>query len=183
MTTDPVASIEATVRHWLETVVIGLNLCPFAARPFRSGLVRIRVSEARKDLELLTELQLELTRLSETPVSELETTIIAIPHMLEDFADYNDFLDRVDELLEHYEWTGEFQIASFHPQYQFAGTRPGDAENLTNRSPLPLLHLLREASVEAAIDSHPDPDVIPDANIARMRALTPEQRRALFGEQ
>ena len=173
--------VETAVRRWIETVVIDLNLCPFAARPFRSGQVRVVVSEATDDLALLTELQLELTRLAETPVAELETTVIAVPEMLEDFLDYNDFLDRVDELLEHFEWSGEFQVASFHPQYQFDGTEADDVENFTNRSPVPLLHLLREDSVEAAIDSHPDADRIPQTNIERLRALTPEQRRALFG--
>lgn len=175
---DPV---ESTVRSWLETIVIGLNLCPFAARPFRGCQVRIQVSAAGSELELLTELQVELTRLSETPAAELETTILAIPNLLADFADYNDFLDRVDDLLEHFEWEGEIQVASFHPHYQFADTEPGDAGNLTNRSPLPLLHLLREASVEAAVASHPDPDGIPAANVARMRGLNAAQRRALFG--
>jgi hypothetical protein len=172
--------VEVTVRHWLETVVIGLNLCPFAARPFRAGQVRVHVSDCTDELELLTELQLELARLDETPAAELETTVIAIPRMLEDFLDYNDFLDKVDALLEEFEWAGEYQVASFHPQYQFAGTEPDDAENYTNRSPVPLLHLLRENSVETAIASHPDPDGIPQANIERFRALTQEQLRALF---
>lgn len=172
--------IEAAVRRWIETVVIGLNLCPFAARPFRAGQVRIQVSDCTDELELLTELQLELTRLDETPAAELETTIVAIPRMLADFLDYNDFLDRVDELLEHFGWSGEYQVASFHPQYQFSGTQADDAENFTNRSPVPLLHILRERSVEAATDSHPDPESIPLANIQRMRELTPAQRRALF---
>ena len=84
-------------------------------------------------------------------------------------------------MLEEFEWSGDYQVASFHPQYQFAGTRPDDAENLTNRSPYPLLHLLREDSVEAAVDSHPDVDGIPEGNIRKMRELTPEQRRRLFG--
>ncbi len=172
--------VETSVRRWLESVVIGLNLCPFAARPFRAGQIRIHVSDCTDELELLTELQLELARLDETPVTELETTLIAIPRMLEDFLDYNDFLDKVDALLEQFEWSDDYQVASFHPQYQFAGTEPEDAENFTNRSPVPLLHLLREDSVEAAVDSHPDPDSIPLANIRRIRALTPEQLRALF---
>lgn len=175
--------IEADVRRWIETVVIGLNLCPFAARPFRAGQVRIHVSECTDETALLTELQLELTHLHQTPAAELETTIIAIPRMLADFLDYNDFLDQVDDLLEHFEWSGAVQVASFHPQYQFAGTQPDDAENLTNRSPVPLLHLLREDSVEAATNSHPDPEGIPRANIQRMRELTPAQRRALFEQR
>jgi len=177
---DPV---EVAVRHWLETIVIGLNLCPFAARPFRAGQVRIYVSDASDEVALLTELQLELKRLDETPATELQTTIIAIRQLLPDFLDYNDFLEKVDDLLEHFEWSGEYQVASFHPLYQFAGTRPDDAENLTNRSPVPLLHILREDSVEAAIESHPDPEGIPIANIARIRALTAAQRLALFGRE
>lgn len=173
--------VESAVRQWLERIVIDLGLCPFAARPFQENRVRICVSTAADEVELLTELQLELTRLSETPVRELETTIIAIPAMLADFSDYNDFLDRVDDLLREFEWDGEFQVASFHPQYQFADTQPNDAENLTNRAPYPLLHLLREASVETALNSHPDPDRIPQDNIERMRALSTAQRRELFG--
>lgn len=173
--------IESAVRQWLDSVVIGLNLCPFAGRPAREGRVRVCVSEADDDLALLTELQFELQKLDETPPAQLETTIIAIPQLFADFADYNDFLDQVDALLEQFEWSGDYQVASFHPQYQFAGTMPGDAENLTNRAPYPLLHLLREDSVEAALDSHPDPDRIPEDNIRKMQSLTPEQRRQLFG--
>ena len=177
---NPIDPVEAAVRRWLETVVIGLNLCPFSAQPFRSGRVRIHVSDCTDEIGLLTELQLELARLDETPVGQLETTIIAIPRMLGDFLDYNDFLDQVDALLDQFEWSGAYQGASFHPQYQFDGTQADDIENFTNRSPVPLLHLLREDSVEAALDHHPDADSIPQANIQRMRELTPEQRRALF---
>ena len=174
--------VETAVRLWLETIVIGLNLCPFAARPFRAGQVRIRVSDCTDELELLTELQLELAHLDQTPASEVETTIIAMPRMLADFLEYNDFLEKVDELLEHFEWSGEYQVASFHPKYQFAGTKADDVENFTNRSPYPLLHILREDSVEAAIDGHPDAEGIPQGNIQRLRALTTAQRRALFGQ-
>jgi uncharacterized protein len=175
-----VHSVEAAVRHWLETVVIGLNLCPFAAGPFQAGRVRVHVSTCTDEVELLTELQLELARLDETPAAELETTIIAVPDMLADFPEYNDFLDKVDDLLDHFEWSGTYQVASFHPHYQFAGTEPDDVENFTNRSPVPLLHLLREDSVEAAIDRHPDVESIPQTNIQRLRSLTEAQLRALF---
>jgi hypothetical protein len=175
------AEVERAVRQWLEQVVVGLNLCPFAGKPLREGRLRIVVSEAASELELLTELQLELQRLDETPATQLETTLIAVTKVLADFADYNDFLDRVDALLEHFEWSGEYQVASFHPHYQFADTHPDDDANLTNRAPWPLLHLLREDSVEAALDSHPDPDSIPHNNIRRMRDLSEEQKRGLFG--
>lgn len=173
-------AIQAEVRRWLERVVVGLNLCPFAGRPLREERVRIVVSNATDEVALLTDLQLELARLDDTPARELETTLIAIPSMLADFADYNDFLDRVDELLQEFEWEGEYQVASFHPHYRFADTEADDVENLTNRSPVPLLHLLREASVEAAVDAHPDAEGIPDANIARMRALSAAQIEDLF---
>ena len=175
--------VEAEVRDWLERIVIGLDLCPFAARPFRTGRVRVQVSEARDELALLTDLQLALTDLDQTPSAAVETAIIAIPHLLADFDDYNDFLDQVDALLEQFEWTGEYQVASFHPQYRFEDTHPDDAANLSNRSPVPLLHLLREDSVEAAVHHHPDVDGIPHANIRKLRALTPAQRRALFGNR
>lgn len=174
--------VETAVCRWLDDVVIGLGLCPFAAQPVRDGRLRICISEARDELALLTELQLELQRLDDTPSIELETTIIALPLMLADFADYNDFLDRVDELLERGDWQDDYQVASFHPQYQFADTGADDAENYTNRSPYPLLHLLREDSVEAGLASHPDPAQIPRDNILRMQRLSSEQRKRLFDD-
>lgn len=179
--TSATPGIEAAVRQWLERVVVGLNLCPFAAHPLREGRVRIVVSTARRELDLLTELQFELQHLENVTAATCETTLIAIPQLLETFADYNDFLDDVDRLLTEFGWDGDYQVASFHPDYQFADTRPDDAENLTNRSPVPILHLLREASVEAAITGLPDPDEIPQRNIRRMRELSAEQRRSLFG--
>ncbi|MDX5410909.1 MAG: DUF1415 domain-containing protein [Thauera sp.] len=172
--------IIADVEQWLDEVVIGLDLCPFAARPRREKRVRIAVSHATDEESLLNDLQAELERLSDTPAAELETTLLAIPDMLEDFADYNDFLDAVDLWVEQFGWEGELQVASFHPQYQFADTEADDAGNLTNRSPWPLLHIIREDSLEQAIAHYPDVDGIPERNIARMKALGPDERRRLF---
>jgi hypothetical protein len=172
--------IIADVEQWLDEVVIGLDLCPFAARPRREKRVRIAVSHATDDEALLNDLQAELERLSDTPVAELETTLLAIPNMLEDFADYNDFLDAVDLWVEQFGWEGDLQVASFHPQYQFADTEADDPGNLTNRSPWPLLHIIREESLEKAIEHYPDVDAIPERNIARMKALGPEERKRLF---
>ena len=172
--------IIADVEQWLDEVVIGLDLCPFAARPRREKRVRIAVSHATDDEALLNDLQAELERLSDTPAAELETTLLAIPNMLEDFADYNDFLDVVDLWVEQFGWEGELQVASFHPQYQFADTEADDPGNLTNRSPWPLLHIIREESLEKAIEHYPDVDAIPERNIARMKALGPEERKRLF---
>ncbi len=172
--------IIADVEQWLDEVVIGLDLCPFAARPRREKRVCIAVSHATTAEALLDDLQAELERLSDTPVAELETTLLAIPDMLEDFADYNDFLDVVDLWVEQFGWEGELQVASFHPQYQFADTEADDPGNLTNRSPWPLLHIIREESLEKAIEHYPDVDRIPERNIARMQALTAEERARLF---
>ena len=172
--------IIADVEQWLDEVVIGLDLCPFAARPRREKRVRIAVSHATDDEALLNDLQAELERLSDTPAAELETTLLAIPNMLEDFADYNDFLDAVDLWMEQFGWEGELQVASFHPQYQFADTEADDPGNLTNRSPWPLLHIIREESLEKAIEHYPEVDRIPERNIARMNALSGEERAKLF---
>lgn len=172
--------VSEDVRQWLENVVIGLNLCPFAAKPFSERRVRIHVSAANTEEALLDDLQAELERLSDTPVAELETTVMAIPHMLENFDDYNQFLDLVDLWLEQFGWDGELQVASFHPDYQFADTEPDDAGNLTNRAPWPLLHLIREDSLEAVLAHFPDVDEIPERNIARMKALSDEDKKRLF---
>lgn len=163
--------IAAQMQTWITRVVVGLNLCPFARKPLENNQVRITVSNAHNTAALLEDLHAELSLLESKPASEIETTVIAISEMLGDFADYNDFLDLAEGLLDRFGWEGQFQIASFHPDYQFDGTGAEDAENYTNRSPWPALHLLREDSLEQAVDSHPDPEQIPDRNIAAMNAM------------
>lgn len=168
------------INQWLDEVVIGLNLCPFAAKPRREKRVRVAISHATDEETLLNDLQAELERLSDTPVEELETTLLAIPDMLENFEDYNDFLDAVDLWVEQFGWEGELQVASFHPQYQFADTEADEPGNLTNRSPWPLLHIIREESLEQVIEHYPDVEGIPERNIKRMEALTGDEKRKLF---
>ncbi|MDY0046635.1 MAG: DUF1415 domain-containing protein [Thauera propionica] len=168
------------INQWLDEVVIGLNLCPFAAKPRREKRVRIAISHATDEEALLNDLQAELERLSDTPVEELETTLLAIPDMLENFEDYNDFLDAVDLWVEQFGWEGELQVASFHPQYQFADTEADEPGNLTNRSPWPMLHIIREESLEQAVDHYPDVEGIPERNIKRMEALSEDEKRKLF---
>lgn len=168
------------INQWLDEVVIGLNLCPFAAKPRREKRVRIAISHATDEEALLNDLQAELERLSDTPVEELETTLLAIPDMLENFEDYNDFLDAVDLWVEQFGWEGELQVASFHPQYQFADTEADEPGNLTNRSPWPMLHIIREESLEKAIEHYPDIEGIPERNVERMKTLSPEERARLF---
>lgn len=164
-----VSEIEQATRQWLEEVVIGLNLCPFARKELVNDRVRFVVSPVDSEEALLGALQAELGFLDEHP--EVETTLLIHPAVLSGFEDYNEFLAAADGLLELLGMDGVYQVASFHPDYRFADTAPGDAENYTNRSPYPMLHLLREASVERAVDGHPDPDAIPERNIALMKEL------------
>ncbi len=168
------------VRRWIEEAVLGLGLCPFAGEPWHAGRVRLTVTEATSEQQLLDDLCLEVTTLDETDPELLETTLLIIPKLLRSFEDYNQFLDLADELFDTHGWTGRFQLASFHPDYQFAGTKPGDPENLTNRSPYPLLHVLRESTVSRALEEHTNPDQIPETNIATLRALSDERRKAIF---
>ena len=180
MSSPESAAVETQVQHWLDQVVIGLNLCPFAARPARAGQIRIAVSEARTEEALLTELHTELARLDGADVDELETTLLVIPRMLQIFDRYNQFLDLADALLDEFGWTGTYQIASFHPQYRFADTEPESRENFTNRAPYSILHLLREDSLDQALAGYPDPEGIPARNIQRMEKLGDAEIRVLF---
>ena len=172
---DPVqaeaAAVEQQVRRWLERAVIGLNLCPFAKAVYVKQQVRIVVSDASTERALLEELGEELALLRDTPVEQIDTTLLVHPQVLGDFLDYNDFLGDADALVEALALDGVLQVASFHPDYQFAGSEPDDADNLTNRAPFPILHLLREASIDRAVDAYPDPDAIIERNIATVREL------------
>ncbi len=180
MTPTPEHALAAT-RAWVERLVIGLNLCPFAAGPTRKGLIRYCVSRASDPEALAAELRDEILRLDATDPHALSTTLLIAPYTLADFLDYNDFLDVADALLEALGVDGRIQIASFHPDYRFADAPADDVSHYTNRSPWPILHLLREDEIERAVASHPDIAAIPAANIGRMRALGEAQLRALLG--
>lgn len=175
----PESCLEDT-RRWLEKAVIGLNLCPFAKAVYVKGQVRFVHSPATTRGELLEHLGTELVLLRDTPPEETDTTLLVHPHVLQDFADFNDFLDEADALLQALDLEGVFQVASFHPQYRFEGSGPDDIANFTNRSPWPTLHLLREDSVARAVEAFPDPDVIVGRNIATLRRLGREGWEALF---
>ena len=160
-----------TTKLWLDRFVIGLNLCPFAKHPFRNDKIRYIVFEGN-DLEKLTETWLkEANALVETTPSVLETTLIILPEVLDEFEAYLDFVDMSEFILEEVDLDGVIQIASFHPDYQFDETEPTDVENYTNRSPFPMLHLLREESVNRAIEAYPEIGDIPDNNIDTMNKL------------
>ncbi len=171
--------IIASTQRWLERAVIGLNLCPFAKAEHVHGRIRYCVSAATEASNLLLMLEQEITYLLAQDAAKTETTLLIVPNMLADFLDYNDFLDEADAMLEHADPDAQLQIASFHPQYQFGGTQVDDMENYTNRSPYPMLHLLREDSVERAVASFPDADNIYERNIATLKKLGLEGWRAL----
>lgn len=163
------------VRAWVEDQVVGWNLCPFARRELVNDTIRFSVSEAENEEALLMALAEEIRHLDRH--SEVETTLLIHPQMLAQFEDYNEFLELADALLAELEREGVYQIASFHPQYRFDGTEPEDPENYTNRSPYPLLHLLREDSLSEAVDNHPDVQQIPIDNIALMKRMGIEKLR------
>ncbi len=162
-----------SVQHWVEQFIVALNLCPFAKREIAKSRVRYVMTKAVNEEQLLGALEAELEFLIES--SSVETTLLIHPDMLHDFHGYNQFLDLAEGLLCEMQLDSVFQIASFHPRYQFGGTEPDDAENYTNRSPYPILHILREDSLEKAIADYGDVDQIPVNNVALMNELGKEK--------
>jgi uncharacterized protein len=160
-----------TTRRWLERAVIGLNLCPFAKAVHLKQQIRWVVSTATDTTTLRDELARELAWLRDTPAEQTDTTLLIHPFVLKDFNDYNDFLDVADAVIADLGLEGELQIASFHPDYQFAGSGPGDIDNYSNRAPFPTLHLLRESSIERAVAAFPDAADIYERNIDTLQRL------------
>lgn len=161
----------ARSRDWLERAVIGLNLCPFAKAVHVRGQIRWVVSSATDEESLLAELLDELQALYDADAEEVETTLLIHPHVLTDFLDYNDFLDVADAAVSELGLDGEVQVASFHPDYQFADSEPDSIENFSNRAPYPTLHLLRESSIARAVAAFPDAAQIYERNIETLRKL------------
>jgi hypothetical protein len=178
----PIADQDAVIaltQKWLEKAVIGLNLCPFAKAVHIKNQIRYVVTEASTDEELMEVLMAELELLAEASPEKIDTTLIIHPQVLNDFEDYNDFLDVADAALEEMDLDGILQVASFHPDYQFADTDKNDIDNYTNRSPYPTLHLLREESVDRAVEAFPEAEDIFEKNIETMRKLGHEGWDAL----
>jgi len=173
---DPIA----LTTRWLERVVIGLNLCPFAKAVHARQQVRFVLSDAATPETLLEVLVAELEWLRDADPQQTDTTLLIHPHALNDFLDYNDFLDVADAAITELDLDGTIQVASFHPDYRFADTYEDAIENFSNRSPFPMLHLLREASVERAVDAFPDADTIVDRNMATLRRLGVEGWKQLM---
>jgi hypothetical protein len=172
-------SYEADLQRWLEDFIIAHNLCPFAKRPFVQKQIRIRVVESNQEEDLTQALLEELAFLSEQQREAVETTLLGHPHLLSDFRDFLDYLSWANDLVEEAGLTGVIQLVGFHPDYQFAGESPQDLAHYTNRSPFPLIHLLREESVSEAVDQYPNIDEIPQRNIAVLRKMSRDQLEGL----
>ena len=168
-----------TVR-WLERAVIGLNLCPFAKSVHVKHQIRYVVHDSTAADALLDLLARELEGLAVADPAQVDTTLLMAPHMFDDFLEFNDFLDAADAVLRTHNLEGTLQIASFHPQFQFAGTAPDDISNFSNRSPHPTLHLIREASIDRAVEAFPDAEMIYERNIETLDKLGHEGWAALF---
>lgn len=174
------STVKQDVVIWLNTVVIGLNLCPFSVAPTRENRVRFQVTSAIVEEDLLANLTAEMELLDQTPTQKLETTLLIIPDMLRDFFDYTQFLTWAQAQLKRQGWQGVYQLASFHPNYCFAGSNPEDDENLTNRSPYPIIHIIREASLAKVLEYFDGVEEIPTRNRACVEALSIEQKQTLF---
>ncbi len=183
MTTMDEATLVATVvqdmQRWLERAVIGLNLCPFAKSVHVKGQVHYVVSLATDAASLRDELARELAALHAADPQARDTTLLMAPRCLQDFLDFNDFLDEADTVLSELGLEGELQIASFHPRFQFAGTRVDDISNYTNRAPYPTLHLLREATIDRAVEAFPEAEAIYEKNMQTLEQLGAEGWAAL----
>lgn len=165
------AAVIAGSRLWLERAVIGLQLCPFAKAVYQKQQIRFAVTAAGDAAALLLELNRELALLARTPAEDIDTTLLIHPAALNDFLDYNAFLDEADAAIRNLDLEGVVQVASFHPQYRFAGSAADSIDNYTNRSPYPMLHLLREASIDKAVAAFPEAADIYATNIATMRRV------------
>ncbi len=164
-------SIIVATRDWVDKAVIGLNLCPFAKAVQVKSQIRYAVSDATTADELLNDLLVELRDIAAADESQLDTTLLIHPYTLTDFVEYNDFLDVADKAVAALGLEGDIQVASFHPDYQFADAAADDISNYTNRSPYPILHLLRESSIERAVNAVPDASAIFEKNIDTLRQL------------
>jgi hypothetical protein len=176
------AGVIASTKRWLEKAVIGLNLCPFAKGVYVKQQIRYAVTAATTAEGLFAELRHELELLEQADPEQIDTTLLIHPQALNDFIDYHLFLKEADVAIRNLGQEGSLQIASFHPDYEFAGSAAGDIANCTNRSPHPMLHLLREASIDRAVAAFPEAAAIYERNIETLRQLGHEGWRRLWAD-
>ncbi len=172
-------TVIADTRRWLERAVIGLNLCPFAKGVEAKNQIHFAVSGAQDERGVLSDLQRELEALAEANPERRDTTLLMLPFAFPDFLAFNDFLEAADDLVEAMDLAGILQVAPFHPRFQFEGTGPEDTSNNTNRAPYPTLHLLREESIDRAVEQFPEAEAIFERNIEVVEKLGAEGWKAL----
>lgn len=163
---------------WVRSFIMEYNICPFAKGPVNKGQLKIHVSETKKKAQALEELMSEIFILDENP--KIETTLIVFANSFKDFFTYLDFVTLAERLIIELDYEGIYQIATFHPDYYFEDTEPDDVSNFTNRSPYPMVHLLREDSLEKAIAAYGDTSKIPERNIATMQQLGLEKLKTMM---
>jgi uncharacterized protein len=169
----------ADTRRWLERAVIGLNLCPFAKAVLVKQQVHLAATDAQDAAAILQDFQRELDALLATDARERDTTLLVIPHGMEDFLDFHDLTARAERMVRKQRLDGVIQVASFHPRFVFAGSQEDDITNYTNRAPYPTLHLLREESMDRAVQAFPEASAIYEANMETLRRLGHEGWQAL----
>ena len=168
----------AATRCWVREMVVGLNLCPFAASPMKGDRIRYVLTQAETAEGIYRDLLSEMETLIGLPLSEVETSIFVVPKGLEDFDDYLDLLEVAEGVIPEAGLEGVLQLASFHPDYCFEGSDGDDPANYTNRSPYPMFHLIREEPLAQALETYPDPEAIPERNMALLRSMGLEAVRA-----
>lgn len=171
-----------TVKNWVEKFIIGYNICPFARKVFVTERIKYVIHSSTDDEDILQAFLHELQWLNATAAKEMDTTLFILTNAFSDFDHYLNFIQVIEIMIEQLKYEGVFQVATFHPNYQFDGTQHADAENYTNRSPFPIIHILREESVEKAIENYPNPEAIPERNITLMNKMGIEKLQALFGD-
>lgn len=169
-----------TVQNWVEEFIIGYNICPFAKKVFVTLRIKYILNTSTNDEQILQAFLKELQWLSTTDSKEIDTTLFILTNAFLDFEHYLNFIHIIEVMIEQLDYEGVFQVATFHPNYQFEGTQPTDAENFTNRAPFPIIHILREESVEKAIENYPNPEAIPERNIDLMNKMGAEKLNAIF---
>lgn len=178
--TDSNQLIAEQTLNWVRSFIIEYNICPFAKGPVNKGALRIAVSNTKKKALALEDLMTEIRLLDENPA--IETTLLVFADAFKDFFAYLDFVDLAEQLMQQLEYEGIYQLATFHPDYYFADTEPEDVSNYTNRSPYPMVHLLREDIVEKAIAAYGDTDSIPEKNITALHKLGLEKIKKIIGD-
>jgi len=174
----PSSLVIQQTKNWVREVVIGLNLCPFASQPFNKNRIDYIIATGDNTEQHLHQLAECLQQLDSN--TAIDTSLLIFNEAYQNFDDYLDMLDIAEQLLEQLNYSGSYQLASFHPQYLFDSTTENDVSNYTNRSPFPMLHLLREKQIESAVASDIDTDAVPENNIKKLQEMGIEKMQAIL---